>query len=206
VTHPHPAAAQPPYAPPQPPHLRPGAALCAAAELEPEAEQLLAPDMSARDFALALAAAGRVTDALAIVAHAMPRREAVWWAWASARRVLVEPAPAPVRAALDATERWIAQPTDAHRRAAMQAAEAATFGTPAGAAGLAAFFSGGSIAPAGLPDVHPTEFITARAVAGALLMAGLVGDPAEAPARHAAFLQQGLDVMARLNLWPAPGA
>src|SRR5215208_1979463 len=208
MSHPqqHAAAAPAPYAPAaptSPPHLRSGAELAAAAELPAEARALAPAGADARQLAHALAAAARVEDALAVVAHAMPRREAVWWAWASARRVLAEPVPPPVRASLEATERWIAQPTDEHRRAARAAGEAAGFDTPAGCAGLGAFLSGGSLAPPGLPDVYPTEFLTARAVHGALLLAGLQGEPAQAKARYAEFFQQGMDVMARLNFWPA---
>lgn len=210
MTHPHSsAAASSAYAAPAPPHQRPAESLAAAAELPKEARELAAPGMGAREYVDRLAGAGRLEDALAIVAHAMPRREAVWWAWATARRALAEPVEPAIVASLAATERWIGQPTDEHRRAAMAAAEAADIGTPAGCAGMAAFVSGGSLAPAGLPDAHPTEFLTAKLVNASLLLAASTGDPALAPERYAQSLQQGLDVMARLTLWPAapaPGA
>lgn len=206
MTHPqtHAPAGYAPPPPSVPPHQRSGAELAAAAELEKDAKALVPPGASARDAALALRDAGRVTDALALVAHAMPRRECVWWAWASARRVLTDPVEPAILASLEATERWIAQPTDENRRAAMAAAEACGIGTHAGCAGFAAFLSGGSLAPVGLPDAHPTEFLTARAAIGSLMISGMTGeDPAQGPERYAAFLQQGFDVMTRLNLWPA---
>ena len=86
-------------------------------------------------------------DAVRFIAHALPKREAVWWGWVCARRSAGENPPPKIKAALDATEKWIAQPNDDNRRLAMAAAEKAELGTAAGCAGLAAFFSGESLAP-----------------------------------------------------------
>jgi hypothetical protein len=152
-----------------------------------------------------MAAAELHPDAVRFLAHAMPRREAVWWAWACARRVAGEQPAPKVKAALDATERWIAQPTEENRRAAMQAAEAADFGTPAGCAGLGAFFSSGSLAPPDVAAVPPGEFMTAKAVAGGIVLAAVATEPDQAPAKFQAFLQQGLEVADRIRMWPAPG-
>ncbi|SPE38312.1 Putative secreted protein (fragment) [Candidatus Sulfopaludibacter sp. SbA3] len=96
---------------------------------------------------------------------------------------------------------WISQPTDEHRRAAHAAAEAAQFSTPAGCAGLAAFFSGGSLAPPDSPAVPPGEFLTAKAVSGAVIFAAVSNEPAKAPEKFKQFLAQGLDVTVRLKLW-----
>ena len=72
-----------------------------------------------RDFIEQLVAKGLFPDAVRVIAHALPRREAVWWAWVCARKDSgAEPAP-PIQAALDATERWIVQPTDENRREAL---------------------------------------------------------------------------------------
>src|SRR5262249_43825262 len=79
-----------------------------------------------------LASAGHLTDAEAFLAHALPKREAVWWACACAREAVGPSPPAPVAAALDAAEAWAADPVDDKRRRAMAAAEALGFGHPAG--------------------------------------------------------------------------
>ena len=63
---------------------------------------------------------------------------------------------------LDATEKWIAQPTEENRRAAMSAAEAADVGTAAGCAGVAAFFSGGSLAPPEVASFRPARISPRR--------------------------------------------
>ena len=185
---------------------RSAAELCTVAECSPEAAAKLRDGITSKEYLELLAADGLHADGVSFLAHAMPRREAVWWGWACARRAAGDQPPPKVKAALDATERWIAQPTEEHRRAAVAAAEAADFGTPAGCAGLGAFFSGGSIAPADLPDALPDEFMTGKAVAGAVLLASVAGEPADAEPRLAEFLQQGLAVAERIGMWTAQNA
>ncbi len=110
-----------------------------------------------------------------------------------------------IKAALDATEKWIAQPNENNRRSAMAAAEKAELGTAAGCAGLAAFFSGGSIAPPDAAAVPPGEFLTAKAVSGAVIFAAVAKEPEKAPEKFRSFVAQGLEVTNRVKLWEAKG-
>lgn len=177
------------------------AQISAVAELGDEALALLQDTHTPREYLSLLIEHRHFPDAVRFLAHALPNREAVWWAWVCARRVAgSEPAPK-VKASLDATENWIAQPNDENRRAAMKAAEAADFGTAAGCAGVAAFFSGGSLAPPDAPAVPPGPGLTAKAVAGAVIFAAVAVEPEKAPEKFRAFLGQGLDVVNRIKLW-----
>lgn len=161
----------------------------------------LQPTDGPREFLRTLVEGEHFADAVRFVAHALPTREGIWWAWVCARRAAgAEPPPA-IRAALDATERWITQPTDEHRRLAMRTAEAAQFSTPAGCAALAVYFSGGSIAPADTPPVPAPEFVSAKAIAGAVIAAAVTPDPAQAADKFRAFVAQGLEVVDKLQLW-----
>ncbi|WP_321470258.1 DUF6931 family protein [uncultured Paludibaculum sp.] len=179
--------------------------ICQVAELGEESVQLATPEITAPAFIEALVGAAAFPDAVKFLAFSLPKRESIWWAWVCARRASGQK-PAPViKAALDATERWIAQPTDAHRRAAMAAAEKAEFGTPAGCAALSVFFSGGSVAPPEAPAVEATEFGTAKAVAGAVTFSALVGEPQDAPDAFRTFIGQGVEVARKIKLWePEP--
>ena len=172
-------------------------------ELETESRALLTPEHSPREFLQVLIEKERFADAVRLLAHALPRREGVWWAWVCARRVAGEmPAPK-VKAVLDATELWIREPTDDHRRAAMQRAEEAEFGTAAGCAGLAAFLSGDNLAPANASTpVPPGEFMAAKAITGSVMIAAVATEPEKATEKFQAFIQQGLDVANRVKLWP----
>src|SRR6185369_2566208 len=122
--------------------------LSAVAELGEEAMALVRPELHPLDLVAALMEQSMYPDAVRFIAHALPKREAVWWGWVCARRSAGEKPPPRIKSALDATEKWIAQPNDDNRRRAMAAAEKAELGTAAGCAGLAAFFSGESLAPA----------------------------------------------------------
>jgi hypothetical protein len=166
-----------------------------------EALALLREGIAPKEYLGLLMEAGHLQDAVRFLAHALPKREAVWWAWFCARRAAgTEPAPK-IKAALDATEKWIAQPTDEHRRAAMKTGEAAEFSTPAGCAGMAAFLSGGSMAPPDLPAVPPAEGVAGKAVSGAVTLAAIAAEPEKAPEKFRAFLDQGMDVANRIKLW-----
>jgi hypothetical protein len=176
---------------------------CAIAELSDDGKQLLAPAHGPREYVALLVERELYPDAVKIIAHLLPRREGVWWAWVCARRVSGDDPPPAIRAVLDAVERWITHPTDENRRQAMQAAEVAQFSTAAGCAGLAAFFSGGSLAPPNSPPVPPDEFLTAKAITGAVVIAAVSTQPERAPEKFRAFIEQGLDVGARLQLWEA---
>ena len=178
--------------------------LAAAAGLDDAVGALLRSDDvrgGPREFLALLMAKEQFPEATRFLAHALPRRECVWWAWVCARKVTGADAPPAVRAALDATERWIVQPTDEHRRAAMEHAQAADLGTPAGCAALAAFFTGGSLGPPQAPVIPPGEFMTAKAAAGAVTLAAVVVEPARAAERFREFLGLGLEVAERTKLW-----
>src|SRR5690349_8347185 len=102
--------------------------ISAVAQLGDEAMALARPEMHPVDFVMLLMNQKLYSDAVRFLAHAMPRREAVWWGWMCARRVSEQKSTPPVKAALEITEKWIAQPSEENRRAAHAAAEKATFG------------------------------------------------------------------------------
>jgi hypothetical protein len=181
---------------------RDAAELCAVAELGDDARALLTdPNVAPKAFLGTLMERENFPDAIRFLAHALPKRESVWWAWVCARKAAGAEPPPPVAAALAVTERWIVQPTDELRRAALVAAETADLGTPAGCAAMSAFLTGGSVAPAHVqPPVPPPEFASAQAVAGAVILAA-VTEPKEAPARFREYLGLGLEVAERTKLW-----
>jgi hypothetical protein len=173
------------------------------AELGDEAMELLRPELHPLDFVDLLMQKALFPDAVRFIAHALPKREAVWWAWVCARRSAGENPQPKIKAALAATEKWIAQPDESNRRLAMAAAEKAELSTAAGCAGLAAFFSGGSIAPPNAAAVPPGEFLTAKAVSAAVIFAAVAREPEKAPEKFRGFVAQGIEVTNRVKLWEA---
>jgi len=162
---------------------------------------LVRPEMHPLDLVALLMEKTLYPDAVRFIAHALPKREAVWWGWVCARRSAGEHPPPKIKAALEATEKWIAQPNEDNRRSAMAAAQKAELGTAAGCAGLAAFFSGGSLAPPEAPAVPPGEFLAAKAVSGAVIFAAVAEKPEQAPEKFKSFVAQGVEVTNRVKLW-----
>jgi hypothetical protein len=177
------------------------AEIAAVAELSEEATGLVRPDIAPPDYVALLMSKKLYADAVRFLAHALPKREAVWWSWISAKRAAGAEPPPKIKASLEATEKWIAQPDDDNGRVAQAAAKEAKTTTAAGCAGMAAFFSGSSLGPAHVPPIPPGEYLTAKAVTGAVIYAAVDKDPATAPERFQSFVTQGLDVTAKIKLW-----
>jgi hypothetical protein len=176
---------------------------CEVAELGDEARDLWRNSYGPQEFLMALSEAELQVDAIRLLAHLLPRREAIWWAWDCARRSAGDNPPPAIREALAATEQWIKQPTEEHRRSAFARAEAADLGTPAGSAALAVFLSGGSIAPPEVDAVEPPPHAAAKAIAGSIILAAVSTEPERAPEKFHAAVTQGSDVANRSQLWSA---
>src|SRR5450755_3088558 len=95
--------------------------ISAVAELGQEAMALLRPDLHPVDFVALLMEKALFPDAVRFIAHALPKRVAVWWAWVCARRAAGESPQPFFFDAPAATEKWIAQPDENNRRLAMAA-------------------------------------------------------------------------------------
>ncbi len=153
------------------------AEVCEHYKLSKDARDLLRDGLTPRHFVDLLVQANRYRDAFQFLAHALPRREAVWWACLGIRHAQGSELPPKEFLALKAAVEWVLEPDEPHRRAAQAAGEAADFGTPAGCVAMAVYGSGGSLIPANLPVVPPEPYMTAQAVAGSITMACVQGDP-----------------------------
>lgn len=175
--------------------LAPKAALiCQDIELDQLARAGLAADPSPLDFLQSLIAQKLYPDAVRFLARALPKREAVWWACLSARSCLTEKTEPKLLQAVEAAEAWVYKPTETNRRQAFNAAEAASFENPAAWAGMGAFWSEGSMAPENVPAVPPADNLTAKAVAGAVMLAAVQSQPEKANDKYLFFLEQGVDI------------
>ena len=173
------------------------AELCKYFALGEEARKGLTPEMHPDDF-LALAVENKwYTDAVQFLAHYLPKRQAVFWAMSCVRQAGSELAPQG-EAALKSAETWIADPSESNRKATLKTAEDADTTTPAGATALAAYYSDG------LPQTPDSKtnakayFMTAKMVAGAVLMAA-TSDREQAVPRLEAFVNRGVEIAAKTH-------
>lgn len=113
-------------------------------------------------------------DATTLMAHALPKREAVWWATLVVKDYL--PGAASETSALEqitvvAVQQWLAKPEDPQRLAAHAAGQKAGNRLPAYWLAMGAFWSTGNITPEVGVVTPPPPFLYARAVAACLDMA-----------------------------------
>lgn len=156
-----------------------------------DAEALPPADQGVRARYEELRDQGDMVAAIDYIGHALPRMEAIWWAArlidGEARR---HPPPPRDRQALDHALRWLGEPDDDNRRASYEAAEAAGERSAERMLAMAAFFSGGSIAPPDLPPVLPAPETACRFVVGAVLAAAYRTDAPEAVLTRALALAE----------------
>lgn len=143
-----------------------------------------------------LEAGGFLIEATRVLAHALPKREAVWWGCMCAAHTAPPDLPEPDRLARAAAEHWVRQPTDKNRRAAMHQAEATTFESPDALCAYAVFWCGETIGPEDQPPTPPTPGMAGKIIAPAVLLAALRTDPTRQDARLKRFLESGRNVAA----------
>ena len=164
--------------------------------LPPEARLPLRDCAEIGDALDRLESAGFATEAARMLAHALPKREGVWWACVCAAHTAPPDLTEADRLAREAAELWVRQQKDEPRRAAMAHAEAAGFQTPEAWAGVAAFWGGDSMAPVGQAAIPPGPELTGTAVAGSVALSAVRGDFALRDARLKRFLESGRNIAA----------
>lgn len=166
------------------------------------AKKLLRDDLTARQLLDLLWQNELYADATHFMAHALPKRAAVWWGclclWLTMRSD--EPS-AETKAALTSVVQWVQDPCEENRRSAGVAGQAAKMHTPAGCLAMAAFFSDVSMNPPEQPKAPPPPELTAQTVANAVMMAAFQGDATQLERRQRRFLSLALDVAQGNNRW-----
>lgn len=167
----------------------------AGLDLSPPARRLIAQDPETITFLADCVAAELWVDAVRVMAMALPRREAAWWACLNARDARTKDSPQETLATLLAAEAWVFKPSDELGQEAFAQAEAAGFDSAEAYAALAVHWAGGNMAPAEAGViVPPGDGLTATAAAAAILLAAASGNPAQADAWYERALLQALDI------------
>jgi hypothetical protein len=173
------------------------AEVCRFFSLGDEAKKNLTPEQTPEEFIQLLLEKRLEADAIQFIAHYLPKRQAVFWALSCVKETPEAVGPQ-VEAAVQATEKWIVDPSEENRKATMKAAEDADAGTPVGATALAAFYADG------LPRTEDPKanarayFLTAKLVAAAVLMAA-ASDLEKVKERLPAFAGKGAEVVKKTH-------
>lgn len=156
-------------------------------------QAVLEPAAEPEEFAQRLAEANVHPDAVQVIAHYLPKRQGVFWALTCVRQTGPLPTPE-AEAALKAAERWIADPSEENRTAALKAADAADAGTPAGCTALAAYYADGLPRTEDPRTNAKAYFMTAKLVTSAVLLAA-TADREQMQSRFTQFIEKGLEIV-----------
>ena len=167
--------------------------------LSSDAQTVLAGGGNVRACLTQLLECGLPTDALVLVARALPKRYVVAWACECFKTLLANrPRTSDVdRAGLALAQQWLADPAEEKRRAALDFAEAGEFGTPGAWLAASAGWNGGSLLPRGYDPIPPPDHLPAEAAVAALRLAASEGP--DYAGLVSAFVARALQIFA-----PAP--
>ena len=139
-----------------------------------------------------LDAKGALIDMLQLLAHALPPREATWWACLSARDILPENAsepPPPLKAA----EEWVIQPSEDTRSRARKALDAAHNEDETVLCAMAATFADGTLGPGEFEDYEAPPGAVGGAAFG-MALTSLFHDEDQVEMRGHWLLERALDI------------
>jgi hypothetical protein len=170
--------------------------LCSRLALRPEAAAATEGCTHVPEALERLEAGGFLLEAARLVAHALPKREAVWWASMCAAHTAPANLPAADKVAREAAEEWVRQQSDKSRRIAWDRAQESGCTTPEAWVAIAAFWSGDSMSPEGQPAVPPGPNLPGTAVAGAVALAAVRGDVTRQQERLRRFLESARNIAA----------
>jgi hypothetical protein len=176
------------------------AVLCKELDISDDGKEWLQEDDTPEGYFNKLLAAELFVDGLRFLARWLPKPVAVRWACDCVREQLGDAmTPAEARA-VEAAEQWVDDGSEENRRAAQAAAQETEFGGPASWTALAAFWSGGSLAPPDLPEAPASDELTSKAVVGGLMIAAGLGEAPDVDQRHRDFLERGKTLAAEEGL------
>jgi hypothetical protein len=137
-----------------------------------------------------------------VLAQALSRPAAVWWACRAAHAEHGGGVAEMERPALEAAEAWLRSPEQWRAYAANEAAKGIGLASPAGCAALAAFLAGESIGPSHLEPLPPQPQLAGMAAAAAVELAAtrrIVGETADP---WLPLLDIGFAIAAGADCWP----
>lgn len=151
-----------------------------------------------------LDAKGALIDMLQLLAHALPPRQATWWACLSARDIFPEDA-GTLTLSLRAAEDWVFQPSDETRARARAAFDAAPNEDDTVLCAMAATLADGTLGPGELEDYEAPPGAVGGAAFG-IALTSLFHDEDQVEVRGPLLLERALDIARGGNGRVAPPA
>lgn len=157
------------------------AEVCSRFNLPPAARALLREGMAPPEFVAALVANKHYSAGIDFLAHALPAREGIWWAYLCMQHACGGTWSEPERAAVIAGVRWVLEPGEENRAAARASADGAGMASLPGLLAMAVFLTGSSGG-------------ASKSVAIAVKAAATKSDPARLLDTQRLFVNLGIEV------------
>jgi hypothetical protein len=130
--------------------------------------------------------------AIKYLAYGLPKREAIWWGFICSEEAEKDLSDELVPRALSTVQEWVKTPSEELRRTAGAIAKDLENYTPISWIATAIFWSGGSIAKVGAPEIDPQPYMYAKAISNGLLIAA--DQLGNNPATLQKFINRGLHI------------
>lgn len=163
-------------------------------ELSDEAAEVVEETMKVDQSLLLLTENKHWDDAIRVLAHALPKRESIWWSCLCAKQALGDQPSPDSLSSISVAEQWAITPTEENRESARQWSLKTDQKTAASWAATAAFWAEGSMTEPGETEIPPPPYLYAHAVAGAVNLAAFQPDPSVAEEKLQRFIRQGIDL------------
>lgn len=165
-------------------------------QLGDEAKRRIGPLVSVRAYLDSLRQDGLLNDAVDVVSYVLPKQYAIAWGcdcWRAAQEGgEVDPVE---KSAAAAAQRWLQDPSEENRRAALMLADRLGYKTPGAWLAAAAGWTGGSMMPSGEYEVPPPPGLSGNAVSAALKLLA-AGDPDAFNERLDGFIERAIATFA----------
>lgn len=161
---------------------------------EPEASNVIIADTAPQISIERLIEGKYYQDAVKLLAHALPKRLAVWWACLAARKAQTPSTSEENMQALLMAESWAKKPTEEVRLRCKELSEKTLYKTAASWAATSATWCAGSMTNKGEPDIPPPPYLYAHAVAGCIILAAATIEPENNDQYLELFLAQGINL------------
>ncbi len=170
--------------------------ICKHFVLSDESKKLLTEKMTPTEFVKQFMEKQFYLDVIKFIAHALPKRESVWWACLAAKYQFdsIVDDKEEFLSTLDAADLWVRKPTESNRRLAEKWSIKTEQKHSASWAATAAFWSTGSMTKEDEPAVPPQPYLFAHAVAGAVAISGALTDPGKSEEGFKCLIAMGLDL------------
>jgi hypothetical protein len=161
-------------------------------KLSDAARARLDPAINVRAYIDRLCGEGMHSDAVDVLTHLLPKQYSIAWGCECLQELTAQGTAMPSDlAALAVTKRWLADPSEENRRAAIDIADRLRYQGPGAWLAAAAGWTGGSMLPAGQPDVPVAATLTGDAI-GAAVRLTAAAEPAAFAQRMQLFVDRAL--------------